>query len=72
MLLSVPLAAVIVARVHRIDRDSFDPAAARAAIHLPPGWTTPEKRLLPVFLLTVLLWVTRPLTEGVLPQGRSR
>ena len=69
VLLSVPLAAVIVARVHRIDRDSFDPAAARAAIHLPPGWTTPEKRLLPVFLLTVLLWVTRPLTEGYFPKG---
>jgi solute carrier family 13 (sodium-dependent dicarboxylate transporter), member 2/3/5 len=69
VLLSVPLAALIVARVHRIDADSFDPAAARAAIHLPPGWTMPEKRLLPVFLLTVLLWVTRPLTEGWFPKG---
>jgi solute carrier family 13 (sodium-dependent dicarboxylate transporter), member 2/3/5 len=69
VLLSVPLAAFIVARVHRIDADSFDPAAARAAIHLPPGWTMPEKRLLPVFLLTVLLWITRPLTEGWFPKG---
>jgi solute carrier family 13 (sodium-dependent dicarboxylate transporter), member 2/3/5 len=69
VLLSVPLAALIVARVHRIDRDSFDPVAARTAIHLPPGWTTPERRLLPVFLLTVLLWVTRPLTEGFFPKG---
>ena len=69
VLLSVPLAALIVARVHKIEADSFDPAAARAAIHLPPGWTMPEKRLLPVFLLTVLLWVTRPLTEGWFPKG---
>ena len=69
VLLSVPLAAWIVARVHRIDQDSFDPVGARTAIHLPPGWTTPERRLLPVFLLTVLLWVTRPLTEGLFPKG---
>ena len=43
--LSVPLAALIIARVQRIGESAFDPAAARAAIHLPPAWTTPEKRL---------------------------
>lgn len=69
VLLSVPLAAWIVARVHRLDEESFDPVAARSAIHLPPGWTRPERRLLPVFLIAVLLWVTRPLTEGLFPKG---
>ena len=67
--LSVPLAALIIARVQRIGENSFDPAAARAAIHLPSGWTAPEKRLAPVFTLTVLAWVTMPLLKPLFPAG---
>ncbi len=69
VLLSVPLAAWIIARTHRLSADSFDPQAARAAIHLPAAWTVPEKRLLPVFLLAVLAWVTQPLLEPLFPKG---
>jgi sodium-dependent dicarboxylate transporter 2/3/5 len=69
VLLSVPLAAWIIGRVQNIAADSFDPAAARAAIHLPSGWTTPEKRLAPVFLLTVLAWVSMPLLKPLFPAG---
>ena len=69
VLLAVPLAAFIIARVQRISEDSFDPAAARAAIHLPAGWTVPEKRLVPVFVLTVLAWVSLPLIKPLLPPG---
>ena len=69
VLLGVPLAAFIIAKVQRIDLDNFDPAAARAAIHLPSGWTTPEKRLVPVFLLTVLAWVSMPLLKPLFPAG---
>lgn len=69
VLLSVPLAAWIIGRVQNITADSFDPAAARAAIHLPSGWTTPEKRLAPVFLLTVLAWVSMPLLKPLFPAG---
>lgn len=67
--LSVPLAALIIAKVQRIGENSFDPAAARAAIHLPAGWTTPEKRLAPIFALTVLAWVTMPLLKPLFPPG---
>lgn len=69
VLLGVPLAALIIARVQRIGEDSFDPAAARAAIHLPAGWTVPERRLAPVFVLTVLAWVGLPLIKPLLPPG---
>ncbi|NBW74355.1 MAG: SLC13/DASS family transporter [Sphingomonadaceae bacterium] len=67
--LSVPLAALIIAKVQRIGDSAFDPAAARAAIHLPPAWTTPEKRLAPVFALTVLAWVSMPLLKPLFPAG---
>ncbi len=69
VLLSVPLAALIIGRVQAISRDSFDPHAARAAIHLPDGWTTPEKRLAPVFVATVLAWMSLPLLKPLLPPG---
>lgn len=67
--LAVPLAALIIAKVHRIGESAFDPAAARAAIHLPPAWTTPEKRLAPIFGLTVLAWVSMPLLKPLFPPG---
>ena len=67
--LAVPLAALIIAKVQRIGESAFDPAAARAAIHLPPAWTTPEKRLAPVFGLTVLAWVSMPLLKPLFPPG---
>jgi len=67
--LAVPLAALIIAKVQRIGESAFDPAAARAAIHLPPAWTTPEKRLAPIFGLTVLAWVSMPLLKPLFPPG---
>jgi len=69
VLLSVPLAALIIGKVQCIQHDAFDPAAARAAIHLPAGWTTPEKRLAPIFLLTVAAWVSMPLLKPLFPAG---
>lgn len=69
VLIGVPLAAWIIARVHDLRHDRFDPAAARAAIEHSVAWTMPEKRLLPVFILTVLAWVTQPLTEPLFPKG---
>ncbi|PKB19077.1 sodium-dependent dicarboxylate transporter 2/3/5 [Novosphingobium kunmingense] len=69
VLLSVPLAAFIIGKVQRLSQDSFDPAAARASIHLPQGWTVPEKRLLPVFVLTVIAWVSMPLIKPLVPPG---
>jgi sodium-dependent dicarboxylate transporter 2/3/5 len=69
VVVSVPLAAIIVARVHSLADDGFDPIAARTAIAGETSWSTPERRLLPVFLLAVLAWVTQPLTEPLFPKG---
>lgn len=67
--ISVPLAALIIARVQRIADDSFDPALARASILLPEKWTTPERRLAPVFVAAVIAWVTLPWLKPLFPAG---
>ncbi len=69
VLIGVPLAAMIIGRVHRLHGGSFDPAAARGAIEHSAHWTVPEQRLVPLFVLTVLAWVTLPVTEGLFPKG---
>ena len=69
VLLGVPLAALIIARVQRLGDDRFDPHAARAAIAQTAGWTTPQRRLVPIFALTVLAWVTQPFTEPLFAKG---
>ncbi|MFN3552527.1 MAG: SLC13 family permease [Novosphingobium meiothermophilum] len=68
-MIAVPTAAFIVARVQRLDADSFDPAAARAAIHSAAQWSAPEKRLVPVVALAFLAWVFQPLIEKAFPEG---
>jgi sodium-dependent dicarboxylate transporter 2/3/5 len=69
VLLGVPLAAFIIARVQRVASDPFDVAAARTAIATEREWTVPERRLVPLVALAFLLWVTQPLTEPLLPEG---
>jgi solute carrier family 13 (sodium-dependent dicarboxylate transporter), member 2/3/5 len=69
VLLSVPLAAWIVARVQRVSAHPFDVPAARAAIDSHAAWTAPELRLVPIALVTFLAWVTQPLVAPLLPPG---
>ncbi len=69
VLLGIPLAAWIVARVQRVSEHPFDIAAARAAIVSHATWTTPEQRLVPLFALTFIAWTTQPLVAPMLPAG---
>jgi sodium-dependent dicarboxylate transporter 2/3/5 len=69
VILSVPLAAFIIARTQRLRDDPFDPAAARNAIQHSQAWTTPERRLAALFALTVLAWVSLPLLQEAVPEG---
>ena len=69
VVLAIPLAAWIIARVQRLASDSFEPAAARRAIAHGSAWSTAERRLLPVVVLTVAAWLAQPLLEPLLPKG---
>ena len=69
VILGVPLAAAIIARVQNLRGDSFDPVAARATIAQSAAWSVAEKRLLPVFLLAALAWIGQPLLEPLFPKG---
>jgi len=69
VLLGVPLAAWIIARVQKLGAAPFDLAAARRSIAHKGPWSRPEKRLVPLVALTVLAWVTLPLMEPLVPKG---
>jgi sodium-dependent dicarboxylate transporter 2/3/5 len=65
--LSVPLAAWIVAKVQRVAEHPFDVAAARAAIDQHAAWSLPEKRLVPLVILTFIAWTTQPVIATLMP-----
>lgn len=69
VILGVPLAAWIIARVQQVSTHPFDVGAARDAIDTHAEWTVPEKRLVPIVAITFLLWMTRPLLIPYLPEG---
>lgn len=69
VLLGIPLAAFIIARVQKVSAHPFDVDAARAAIDDHAPWTMAEKRLLPVIAVAFLLWVTQYWVAPLLPKG---
>jgi len=69
VIIGIPLAAFIIARVQRVGSRSFDADAARAAIPIERSWSAPEKRLVPVVAITFLLWMGQPLLGPLLPEG---
>lgn len=69
VIVGVPIAAIIIARVQKVSAHPFDVDAARAAIASHAAWTVPERRLVPIITVTFLLWMTRPLIAPYLPSG---
>ena len=67
VLVGVPLAALIIARVQHVTAHPFDVATARAAIEDHAPWTSPEKRLMPVIALAFVAWVTQLWVAPFLP-----
>ena len=67
VLLGIPLAAWIIARVHNLKDDRFDPVAARAAIAGETAWSAPVRRLVPVVILAMAAWLSLPLLEPLFP-----
>jgi len=69
VLIAVPLAAWLIARVQKLDADSFDPVSAREAIGTSITWSIAERRLIPVVVLAFIAWVLQPWLEGFFPKG---
>lgn len=69
VILGVPLAAIIIARVQQVAAHPFDLVAARASIDDAKPWTTPEKRLVPIIIITFALWMSRQFVAPYLPEG---
>ncbi len=69
VVLGVPLAAILIARVQKIAAHPFDVGAARAAIVDETPMGTPERRLLAVVGVTFIAWMTRLLVAPYLPEG---
>jgi len=69
VILGVPIAAFVIARVQRIDAHHFDLRAARDAIADDRPWSSPERRLVPIVALAFALWMSRRWIAPYLPEG---
>lgn len=69
VIVGVPIAAWLIAKVQRIADHPFDTVAAHAAVDTQAEWTSPERRLVPIIALTFLLWMGQPLLAPMLPEG---
>ncbi|MGE3692313.1 MAG: SLC13 family permease [Novosphingobium sp.] len=67
--IGIPIACAIVARVQRLDRDRFDPAATRIAIGQAGAWSQAEKRLAMLLVLAVAAWIALSFVQPLLPKG---
>lgn len=68
-LLGTLFAFAILVRVQGVARHGFDVAAARTAIGNAGPWSSAERRLVPVFTLIFLGWLSQPLLEPLVPAG---
>ena len=69
VILGVPLAAFLVARVQKVAAHPFDTEAARRAIDTHTAWSSAEKRLVPVVAVTFALWMGQMWIAPYLPDG---
>jgi solute carrier family 13 (sodium-dependent dicarboxylate transporter), member 2/3/5 len=67
VIIGIPLAAWLVARVQKVAAHPFDVGVARTAVSRTSAWTTPEKRLVPVIVFAFVAWMGQPLLEPLLP-----
>ena len=68
VLVAIPLCWLILMKVQKVAPTDFDAAAAIEAIGEAGPWTSAERRLVPIILLTVAAWVVLPLVADRLPK----
>jgi solute carrier family 13 (sodium-dependent dicarboxylate transporter), member 2/3/5 len=69
VLLAIPAAMLILMRVQRLDRDTFDARGAAQALGSSPPWSVAERRLVPLISCVFAAWVAQPWIEPLLPKG---
>ncbi len=69
VLVGIPLACAIIARVQRVGATAFDLAAARRSIDDHAPWSPAEKRLVPIIAITFVAWMTQRWVGPLLPEG---
>jgi sodium-dependent dicarboxylate transporter 2/3/5 len=69
VVVGVPLAAFLIARVQQVATHPFDVIAAREAVEDEDPMGPAEKRLMVVVAVTFLAWMTRLLVAPYLPEG---
>ncbi|WAT17695.1 DASS family sodium-coupled anion symporter [Aurantiacibacter sp. MUD11] len=69
VLVGIPLAAWIIARVQKIAEHPFDIKAARESIDPHGPWTGAERRLVPVIAFTFVAWMLRGWVAPYFPEG---
>jgi sodium-dependent dicarboxylate transporter 2/3/5 len=67
VIVGVPIAALLIARVQQVAAHPFDVAAAREAIHDDAPWSSAEKRLVPIIAITFLAWMSQRWVAPYLP-----
>ena len=68
VIVGVPLCAFILMRVQNVTAGSFDVDAARESIGKAQPMSVAEKRLLPILLLVIGLWIAQRWLEPLLPK----
>ena len=69
MVIGVPLAAIIIARVQKISAKAFDASKARASLGQIGEFSLAEKRLIPIIAVAFALWLSRQTLAPLLPPG---
>ena len=69
VLIAIPIAMLILMRVQRLDRDTFDARGAAVALGSNPAWSTAERRVVPLLGLVFAAWVAQPWIEPLVPKG---
>lgn len=69
VIIAVPAAMIILSRVQQLKDHPFDGRTASAALGHQAIWSTAERRVVPVGLLVVTLWMLQPLLEPLVPAG---
>ena len=67
VIVGIPIAAVLIAKVQDVTAHPFDVASARRAIHDDAPWSSAEKRLVPVIAITFVLWMSQRWVAPYLP-----